>query len=133
MQRMAHCTREGGPAEIQLERYSEALYDPSTNLTYTSLTGVRKQSVSDAERMFSCQLAMYMESKGYTEEANFIKVVADWRAACDERGLSELERSKFNYSLLNYLLGDLMPWHKEYDYIQLLRSQQVRVPCGKIT
>ena len=68
---------------------------------------------------FPASLLCIMESKGYTEEANFIKVVADWRAACDERGLSELERSKFNYSLLNYLLGDLMPWHKEYDYSYL--------------
>lgn len=72
---------------------------PSTNLTYTSLTGVKEQSVSDAERMFSHQLAIYMESKGY-KEAKFIKVVADWRAACDQRGLSELERGKFNCGLL---------------------------------
>ena len=69
MQRMAQCTREGGPAEIQNDHYSEALYDPSANLTDTSLIGVRKQTVSDAERMFSRQLTIYLESNSYKEEA----------------------------------------------------------------
>ena len=32
--------------------------------------------------------------------------------ACDERGLTGDQRSKFNMDLLNYILDDLMPWHK---------------------
>ena len=41
----------------------------------------------------------------------------NWRRACDERGLSPLKRSQFNYELLNFILDDLMPWHtKVYDF-----------------
>ena len=58
-----------------------------------------------------------MESKDYQFEANYIRVIMNWRRACDERGLSPLMRSRFNYELLNYLLDDLMPWHtKLYDF-----------------
>ena len=39
--------------ELQLERFAEALEDPSTGLTYAALTGQNKQSVRDAERLFS--------------------------------------------------------------------------------
>lgn len=111
LQRIAQGTRE-----IRLERYNEALYDPSANLTYTALTGTRKQSVSDAEHLFSPELARFMRGKGYLPEEKYITVVGNWRAGCDERGLSELQRSKYNYGLLNYILEDLMPWHEEYDF-----------------
>ena len=34
----------------------------------------------------------------------------------DERGLSELTRCQLNYDFLNYILDDLMPWHRSiYD------------------
>ena len=59
----------------------------------------------------------FMEAKGYSFEAEYIKVIMNWRRACDERGLSALQRSRFNYELLNYLLKDLMPWYQtEYDF-----------------
>lgn len=50
----------------------EALHDPTTNLTYPALTGARKQSVTDVERLFSADMIHFMESKGYTAEAQYI-------------------------------------------------------------
>ena len=62
-----------------------------------------------------------MEKKGYTFEANYISVIWNWHRASDERGLSSLQRSRFNYKLLNLiLLEDLMPWYKDsYDFSRL--------------
>ena len=98
----------------------EALQDSSSGLTYAALTGLRKQSVRDAELLFSANLASFMESKEYTYEANFIRIILNWRRSCDERGLSELQRSRYNYQMLNFLLDDLMPWHNEiYDFSTL--------------
>ena len=86
---------------------------------FLALTGSRKQSVQDAERFLSLPLADYMQRKGYKFEEKLIRTVANWRRACDERGLTELQRCKFNYQLLNLLLDDLMPWHSKpglYDF-----------------
>ena len=66
--------------------------------------------------MFSPRVADFME-KGYTFEATYIRAVGNWHRACDERGLSELQRCRFNYQLLSYVLDELMPWHKtSYDF-----------------
>ena len=54
-----------------------------------------------------------MESKGYTCEAQHLTVIRNWRRACDERGLTDSQRSTYNNELLEYLLDDLMPWHRE--------------------
>lgn len=117
LQRIGHSTRAGGPAELQLQRFHEALRDPSTKLTYPALMGQRRQSVRDVENLFSQRMVTFMESKGYTFEANYISVMMNWRRACDERGLSPLQRCRFNYGLLNYLLDELMPWHSQvYDF-----------------
>ena len=100
-----------------MERFVEALSDPSSDLTYPALVGSRKQSVIDAERFFSPNLAKFMQDKGYEYEAKYIKTIWNWRRACDERGLSECTRSRFNYKFLNLLLDELMPWHTEtYDF-----------------
>lgn len=57
-----------------------------------------------------------MKKKGYSYEARYIEVIIGWRQACDQRGLSELERCKRNYKLLNFILEELMPWYSEcYD------------------
>ncbi len=105
---------------MNLEYFVEALSDPSSGLTYPALTGSRKQSVIDAERFFNADLATYMHGKGYDYEANYIQTIGNWRRACDERGLSELQRSKFNYQFLNMILDELMPWHKEFYDFSLL-------------
>ena len=97
----------------------EALHDPESQLTYTALTGERKQSVTDAERLFSPSMVRFMEKKGYEFEANYIGVVLNWHRACDERGLSEQQRCHYNHQMLSYILDDLMPWHEEYDYSYL--------------
>ena len=60
-----------------------------------------------------------MERKGYIEEAKYICVVLNWRRACDERGLSELQRSQFNDDMLNNILDEFMPWLNDYDYSHL--------------
>ena len=73
---------------------------------HTALTGERKQSVKDVERIFSPSLLAFMEKKGYSFEAKYIRVVLNWRRACDERGLSELERCRFNHQMLNYILDE---------------------------
>ena len=79
--------------------------------------GSRKQSVTDAERLFSPKLADFMDENGYHYEAQYIKTVWNWRRASDERSL---KRCKFNYQMLNLILEDLMPWYKEcYDFSQL--------------
>ena len=100
-----------------MERYVEALKDPKTGLSYPALVGMRKQSVQDAEIMFSIPLAEYMMEGGYVKEAEYIRVVNGWRRATDERGLSSLKRCELNYRFLSYILDDLMPWHREnYDF-----------------
>lgn len=94
---------------MQLERFVEALSDPSSNLTYAALSGARKQSVQDAERLFSPEIVSFMVKKGYTFEANYIQVISNWRHAHDERGLSEIQRSRYNYQFLNYITDELLP------------------------
>ena len=89
------------------------MHDPSAGLTYTALSGVRKQSVEDVERLFSDSVIKWMERKGYTVEAEYLRVIRNWRRSCDERGLTSTQRSQFNNDLLKYVLDELMPWHTE--------------------
>ena len=57
-----------------------------------------------------------MEKKGYSFEAKYIRVIWNWHCSCDQCGLSELQRCRFNYEFLNYILDELIPWHRElYD------------------
>ena len=119
MQRIGQSTRQGGPASINLEHFMEALYDRSTNLTYPVLTGARKQSIQDVERLFSKEMESFIDQKGYLKEARYIRVINNWRRACDERGLSSEDREQFNTDLLEYILANLMPWHKHTDFSHL--------------
>ena len=72
-----------------------------------------------------------MHSKGYDFEAQYITVVWNWRRACDERVLSELQRCRYNNNeFLNLVLDDLMPWHKEnYDFCHLEVNRYFCVLC----
>ena len=112
-----------------MERFAEALEDPSFGLTYTALTGKRKQSVRDAERLFSSSMVQFMKKKGYSCEEKYIETVLNWRRASDERGLSELERCRFNYHMLNYLLDELIPWldYQKYDMSTMEVNKYVHV------
>ncbi len=113
MQRIATSTRKGGPEQLKLERFGEALEDPASGLTYHAFIGKNKQSVRDAECLFSQSIMDFMTNKGYKVEAEYIKVILNWRRATDERGLTEEQRSNFNYDMLNYLKDELIPWHKD--------------------
>ena len=107
------------PIGIDISWFIECLHDPEAMLTYTTLTGARRQSVTDVEQLFSPTVLEFTEKKGYDFEANYIHTVLNWCRACDERGLSEYHRSLFNYEMLNYILDDLMPWHEQYIYSYL--------------
>ena len=105
-------TREEGPPGTNLQGFDDAMLNPATGLTMAALTGERKQSVVDAERMLSYLVAKFLTEKGYTNEGEYIRVVAGWHEAADGRGLSELERCRKNYAMLNMILDHWMPWHK---------------------
>ena len=47
---------EGGPDYIDVTAFDAAMMDPNTGLTHAALTGERKQSVADAERMHALLL-----------------------------------------------------------------------------
>jgi hypothetical protein len=128
-ERIANHTRAGGPSQLNLEHYIEAVNDPSSGLTYPALTGQRKQSVTDAERLFNPDLAKFMREKGYEYEAKYIEAVWGWRQACDCRGLTELQRCRLNYQFLNLILDELMPWHREFYDFSLL---EVNRPINNI-
>ena len=114
---MAQSTRRGGPEDLRLDRFTEALHDEQSGMTFPALTGQRKQSVRDAEIFFSEDVEKFMSKKGYKYEEMFVRTVRNWRHACDQRGLSSLKRCKFNYQLLNCILDELMPWYtKQYDF-----------------
>ena len=43
--------------------------------------------------------------------------ILGWRQACDMRGLSQLQRCKRNYQMLNFVLKELIPWATDsYDF-----------------
>ena len=64
-QRIAITTIVGCNKDIRLQRFEEALKDPKSGLTYSSFVGARKQSVIDAERLFSRSLCEWFQSRGY--------------------------------------------------------------------
>jgi hypothetical protein len=111
LKRIGTCTRAGVIPSIDIRFFVEALKDPSTGLTYTALTGQRKQNVPDVERIFSPAMARYMQVNVHEAEAKFISIISNWHKANDGRGLTEAERSDYNYQLLNFVLDDWMPWH----------------------
>jgi hypothetical protein len=104
-------TREEGPPGTNLQGFDDAMRDPNTGLTHAALTGERKQSVVDAERMMSFLVAKFLRENGYQKEGEYIDIVAGWHEAADGRGLSELQRCKKNYAMLNMILDDWIPWH----------------------
>lgn len=85
--------------------------------------------MEDVERLFGLPLIEWMGKKGYSDEAAYLKVVHNWRCACDERGLTEDQRSTFNKDFLDYILDDFMPWHKDvqWDFSHLEVNRFVQV------
>ena len=113
-------TREHGPDFCDVTAFDAAMMDPNTGLTHAALVGERKQSVVDAERMLSYLVAKYLREHGYEREAYYVETVAGWHEAADGRGLTELERCQKKYAMLNMLLDEWMPWHREnYDFMTI--------------
>ena len=65
----------------------EAVHNDVAKLSYHALIGTRKQSVSDLGQIFSSRVLDFLERNGYTIEAEYVKMIRDWRRACNERGL----------------------------------------------
>lgn len=114
LKRIASCTRNGNNAELNYEAFVEAMRSPNTGLTYTALAGKRKQSVVDPERLLSYHVADFFREKGYEREYEYTKIIAQWHEASDGRGISQLQRCRYTYAMLNYILD---VWHGEnYDF-----------------
>ena len=102
---------------MNYEAFTDVLNDPLSGLTHAALVGKRHQSVRDAERLLSYHVVQSLERHGHLEEANYVRIVAQWHESNDGRGLSQLQRCRFNYEMLNFILAEWMPWYKEtYDF-----------------
>ena len=64
-------------------------------------------------------------------EAEYIRVIRNWRLACDERGLSESTRAGFLQEFKVYIMDHLMPWHKQMDlsHLEVNRYVQEDLAC----
>ena len=60
--------------------------------------------MEDVERLFGESVIAWMENKGYSSEAEYLRVIRNWRHASDERGLTDEQRSSFNKEFLNYMM-----------------------------
>ena len=81
----------------------KVLEDPSSGLTYTALSGARKQSVEDVERLFGPGVITFMERNGYHNEAKYLTVVHNWRRSVDKRGLSDQQWRQFRDDFISGL------------------------------
>lgn len=73
--------------------------------------------MKDAERMLSFLVAKFLREHGYEMEARYVQIVPDWHEAADGRGISQFEHCQKNYAMLNLILDEWMPWHRElYDF-----------------
>lgn len=119
---MAQSIRRRGPTGVRLERFKEASEDKDTGLTYSALVGSDKQSIRDAEKLLSPAVLLFMQTKGYEEEAKLVKACLNWHRASDERGLTQEQRSLYNHDMLQYIHDEFLPWQKAteaYDYSTL--------------
>ena len=54
--------------------------------------------------------------------------LSGWHEAADGGGLSELERCRKNYAMLNMILDDWMPWHRDnYDFSSIDINRTVQI------
>ncbi|XP_028407520.1 uncharacterized protein LOC114530130 [Dendronephthya gigantea] len=129
--RIAGSLRKGHIPNVDLQAFVKAMNDPNTGLTYTTLTGKRKQSVGDAEKLLSPAVAKWLKANGFLSEGRFVEIVSNWHKASDGRGLTETERSKNNLAMLDYLLEDWMPWYKDLrDYSTMDVNRPIRGVSG---
>ena len=60
-------------------------------------------------------------------------MVLNWRRASDERDLSELQQSQYNYEMLNYLKDELVLWHKDLDDLSTVEVNMYVYFCSMST
>ena len=117
LKRIAQHVRDGGYTAFDYEAFADVLADPLSGLTHAALVGKRRQSVKDAERLLSYSVVRSLERHEKNEEAAFIRIIAQWHEASDGRGLSQLERCRYNYLMLNFILEEWIPWYRDcYDF-----------------
>lgn len=81
----------------------------------------------DVEHVFKPSLCDFMFEKGHLFEAKYIETVWNWRRG-GEWGLTELQRSRYNYIFLNFILDELMPLHTYlYDFGTLEVNRSVYI------
>ena len=67
--------------------------------------------------MLSFLVAKFLREHGYEMEAKYLEIVAHWYEAADGQGILQLECCRKNYAMLNQILDEWMPWHKDlYDF-----------------
>ena len=132
LKRIAMCVRKGTVPNINMKAFFEAMNDPSTGLTYTALTGKRKQSVPDAEKLLSGAVSTWLIKHNYHREGQFVEIVANWHKATDGRGISEEQRKCYNEAMLNFLLEDWMPWYESnMDFSTLDANRYSMTLCSR--
>ena len=72
LKRFTNSFREGDMPDIDLRFFVDALNDPTTGLTKQALTGERKQSIPDCERVFYLCVLNYMADKGHESGYQFV-------------------------------------------------------------
>ena len=112
LKRIAGCFRTNYVPTVDTSAFVGAMNDPHTGLTYTALTGKRKQSVPDAEKLLSTSVADWCKKNGYPEEGRVVEIIANWHKASDGSGLTEETRKRYNLAMLDFLLEDWMPWYQ---------------------
>ena len=97
-------------ANVIATSYFDNYEIPAPYVLVCVLTGIRKQSVEDVERLFGSSVIDFMKQHGYVKEEKYLRVVRIWRQAVDKRRLSD-EHYCFCSEYLDYIVSDLIPWY----------------------
>ena len=68
---------------------------------------IDQQNACPAMRMFNEKVESYMRSAGFTEMANFMKLVWHWHDACNKHGLTADTRVAYLHEMHNFLTCDI--------------------------
>ena len=98
---------------VDLTVFLQGMHATDTGLTYTALTGKRKQNVSDAEKLLSTAVANWCKANGFPEKGRVTEIIANWHKASDCRGLDEETKRNYNLAMFGFLLEDWMPWYQQ--------------------
>lgn len=124
LKRVASAVRQGRDIRLNLEAFDHAMLSPHTGLSHAALTGIRRQSVPDAERLLSYHVAQFLQENNFLYEAEYVGTVAKWHEASDGRGLDQETRRRYNRDMMAWLRDDFMPWYsqcEDYSYMDVNR------------